>query len=96
MLIITKMSENRIKILALFIIHSVLINHVQCSEFQSVAEYSVQEEARMFGGIVGFIISHIDWLPIEINVIDLFTDTVRVVSGWFGSLTSTVESMSGG
>lgn len=91
------MSVGRTNHLLLIIIF--LINDVQCSEsnYNSVSVVAHQksngDNARFLGFLVGTIVQNIDWLPFEINVIDVITAMVRVFSGWFASATSTLTTM---
>lgn len=77
-----------------------LITGIQCygyqllkSNDQSRASHQDQENARMFGSIVGIIVENIDWLPIEVNVIDIVTSAISFITSLFESTTSTITSM---
>lgn len=74
-----------------------IINYVKCFELTSIVDPDkiTSEDARMFGSIVGIIVENIDWLPIEINVIDVIRGFLGVISRIFLSTTSTVQSMVG-
>lgn len=49
-------------------------------------------ESRMFGELVGWIIGNIDWLPIEINVVDVVLEMIK----WFMSMGAAISSTSTG
>lgn len=76
-----------------------LITGIQCYGYQLLksSDHSrashQDQEARMFGGIVGIIVENIDWLPIEVNVIDIVTSAISFITSLFESTTSTITSM---
>lgn len=77
-----------------------LITGIQCYGYQllkssdhSRASHQDQENARMFGSIVGIIVENIDWLPIEVNAIDIVTSAISFITSLFESTTSTITSM---
>ena len=55
---------------------------------------AASEQARLFGGIIGTLISYIPWLPIEINMIDLITSAIAFFSDLLGSTAAAVSGAS--
>lgn len=74
---------------------STVINVIHCSRYPdtSVLAKTSEDQARLFGGIVGLIVSNIDWLPIEVNVIDIIKSFISFFSNLFSSTTSTITAM---
>lgn len=80
--------------MAIVIFSLLLITTVQCSINQRQFGRSdqtaliIHQEARYFGSLVGILLGQIDWLPIEINVIDVMAEVVQLLSGWLLSSTA--------
>ena len=55
---------------------------------------AASEQARLFGGIIGTLISYIPWLPIEINMIDVITSAIAFFSDLLGSTAAAVSGAS--
>lgn len=72
---------------------------IQCSRYalsdlpKTTSRDKSSDQARMFGSIVGIIVQNIDWLPIEVNVIDIISNAIEFFSTLFESTTSTITSM---
>lgn len=76
-----------------------MINCIHCSRYslsdlpKTTSRAKTSDQARMFGSIVGIIVQNIDWLPIEVNVIDIIFNAIDFISTLFESTTSTITSM---
>lgn len=89
---------NKQSLLILIVVLITVIDRSKCELQNYLSDHQQQlqttkSQARLFGSIVGIIVSNIDWLPIEINVIDMIIGAVSFFSNLLSSTTSAISSM---
>lgn len=82
------------RLVAVVMLFLAVISDTKCDRYQNDESLVSKEQARLFGGFIGQIVSGIDWLPYEINVIDAIISAVKFFSGLLSSTSSTISSMS--